>query len=63
MLAGEENYAVEEAGVPPKGHRLGFGRRGGNWGVRTSPLSGLRLNFLICVLGIRTPAWWVGGEE
>ena len=63
MSAGEENCAVEEAGVPPKGHRLGFGRCGGNWGVGTSPLSGLRLNFLICVLGIRIPAWWVDGEE
>lgn len=30
MLAGEEKYAMEEAVVLPKGHRLGFGRRGGN---------------------------------
>lgn len=56
MLAGEEKYAVEEAVVLPKGHSLGFGRCGGNWGFGTSPLAGLRLSFLICMLGIRSPA-------
>lgn len=53
---------MEEAVVLPKGTGLDLGDVVGIEGFGTSPLSGLRLSVLICVLGIRTPAWWVGGE-
>lgn len=63
MLARGEKNDMEKAGVQPKEHRFGFGQMWWELGFWASSSSRLRLSFLICVTGIRTPASWAGNEE